>query len=349
MSTTPLAVAKPEIWDTIPGWRILKIVEAFALCRVDVLPSLARFGIDPVPKNDTPVDAQHATDWLEYVLGAFPQRGFGLTFSQLPTLLDNGMVGYTILSSDTLGEALMQRIRFSPLLRPYFGLQLQTVGDDLVELVLLQRDPPGIGPRTHAFSMEQELARWAGTTQRALGPGRHFEAVHCAYPDPQLHDRYHELFRCPVLFDQVHSLVRFRSALLQRPLPHAHNEAHLICEAQCEILLAQMQAGRDTTTALRRLMLRRPRKLPDLQGAAAAMETTPRTLRRRLQEEGSSFTKVLLETRMQLARDYLRTTSVAVADIASLLGFADESSLSRAFRRVYQMTPREFRSRETQA
>jgi AraC-like DNA-binding protein len=157
------------------------------------------------------------------------------------------------------------------------------------------------------------------------------------------------VFRSPVHFAQPRSLVRFRRELLDRRLPHAHGEANRICEAQCEALLAQMQAGRDTTTALRRLMLKRPRKLPDLPGAAAALETSPRTLRRRLQEEGSSFTKVLQETRMQLARDYLLTTAVPVADIASLLGFADESSLTRAFRRVYRTTPREFRARQVAA
>ncbi len=349
MPAATLAVAKPEIWDTLPGFRILHVVEAFDMCRVDVRPSLARFDMPSPLKNDTAVGAPQAAEWLEYVLGAYPQRGFGLLFSRLRTLLDSGMVGYTILSSDTLGEALMQRIRFSPLLRPYLGMQLQVVDDELAELVLLRREPPGIGPRAYAFSMEFGLAMWAGATQQLLGAGRHFEAVHCAYPDPNLQQRYHEVFRCPVHFAQPQSLVRFRRELLERPLPHANGEANQICEAQCEALLAQMRAGRDTTTALRRLMLRRPRKLPDLPGAAAAMETSPRTLRRRLQEEGSSFTRVLSETRMQLARDYLRTTALPVADIAALLGFADESSLTRAFRRVYQVTPRGFRAREVQS
>jgi AraC-like DNA-binding protein len=128
-------------------------------------------------------------------------------------------------------------------------------------------------------------------------------------------------------------------------MPHAHTQAHEICQAQCERLLEQMRAGPDTTTALRRLLLRRPRKLPGLNDAAAALDMNPRTLRRRLQDEGSSFTQVLGDVRMLLARDYLRTTSVPVADIASLLGFADESSLSRAFRRAYQTTPRAYRVR----
>ncbi|HTP72563.1 MAG TPA: AraC family transcriptional regulator [Burkholderiaceae bacterium] len=343
MTATTLAIAKPEIWETIPGAPILNIIEAFTQCGVDVAPTLARFDIRTPLKNDTAVDSHQAALWLEHVLEAYPQRGLGLLFSKLPTLLDSGMVGYTILSSDTLGEALIERIRFSPLLRPYFGMHLQALDDDVVELVLLEREPPGIGPRARAFGIEHDLASWAGTARRMLGPGRHFELVQCAYPDPQLPERYHEVFGCPVRFDQPRSLVRFRREILERPMPHAHEEAHEICQAQCEQLLAQLRAGSDTTTALRRLMLRRPRKLPDLPAAATALQTSPRTLRRKLQAEGSSFTQVLNEVRMLLARDYLRTTAVAVADIASLLGFADESSLARAFRRVYHTTPRVFR------
>jgi AraC-like DNA-binding protein len=346
MSTIVLATAKPEIWETIPGARVLNIIEAFGRCQIDITPLLPRFDIAQPLKNDTPVPAQKAGAWLEYVVEAFPRRGVGLEFSRLQTLLDSGMVGYTILSSDTVGEALVQRIRFSPLLRPYFGMQLQVVDDDLAELVVLERDPPGLGRHSRAFSMEQELATWVATSRRALGPGQYMLAVYCAYPDPQLHERYQEVFGCPVHFDQPQSRVQFRRELLDRPIPHAHSEAHEICKAQCEVLLAQMTGSRDTTTALRRLLLRRPRKLPDLPGAAAALNISPRTLRRRLRDESTSFTQVLRDTRMLLARDYLRTTSVPVADIASLLGFADESSLSRAFRSIHQVTPRRFRARE---
>jgi hypothetical protein len=128
MTTTTLAIAKPEIWETVPGAYVLSIVEAFSQRRIDVLPSLHRFGIQEPLKNDTPVGAHEAGTWLEYVLETFPQPGFGLAFSGLTTLLDHGMVGYTILSSDTVGEAIIERIRFSSLLRPYFGARPCHVG-----------------------------------------------------------------------------------------------------------------------------------------------------------------------------------------------------------------------------
>jgi AraC-like DNA-binding protein len=343
--TTTLAVAEPEIWETIPGARLIHVVEAFSLCGVDVAGTLAAFDLPAPLRNDTAVDWSRGMAWLEHVLQAHPQRGFGLVFSRIPTALDHGLAGYTILSSDTVEEALVCRIRFAALLRPYFGLRLQLVDDDLAELVLLERDPPGLAPALRAFAFEHELAIWAGACTRLLGPGPHFVELHCSYPDPQLRDRYHEVFGCPARFDMPRSLLRFRRALLGEALPHSHGEAHRICEAQCTALLAELDGGGAIATALRRRLLRRPRRMPDLPRAAADLGLTERTLRRRLQDEGTSFSALRTEARMLLARDYLRGTTLPVADIATILGYADESSLARVFGRQHGMTPREYRLR----
>ena len=125
MHDTPLAVAEPESWDTLPGARLIHVIEAFDLCGVDVRDSLDAFGMASPLRNDMPVDAGRATAWLEHMLDVHPQRGFGLKFSRIPTALDHGLVGYTILSSDTVGEAMINRIRFAALMRPPLGLRLQ--------------------------------------------------------------------------------------------------------------------------------------------------------------------------------------------------------------------------------
>ena len=171
MSVTVLASVKPEIWETIPGARVLNIIEAFGLCEIDAAPSLPRFGIEQALKNDTPVPAQQAGAWLEYLVETFPQRGVGLQFARMHTLLDSGMVGYTILSSDTVGEALIQRIRFSPLLRPYFGMELRVVDDELAELAVLELVPAGADPdldppAAHLVDGRDNLHEVAGVPER---------------------------------------------------------------------------------------------------------------------------------------------------------------------------------------
>jgi AraC-like DNA-binding protein len=70
-----------------------------------------------------------------------------------------------------------------------------------------------------------------------------------------------------------------------------------------------------------------------------------RTLRRRLQEAGTSYREVLDATRCELARRYLSDASLPVGAVSFMLGFAEPSTFHRAFKRWTGMTPAQFRKR----
>ena len=77
--------------------------------------------------------------------------------------------------------------------------------------------------------------------------------------------------------------------------------------------------------------------------AAEALHISNRTLQRRLKSEGTSFMDLLQDTRLQLARKYLRQRSRSVVETSYLLGFSEPSTFSRAFKRWTGMAPAEFR------
>jgi AraC-like DNA-binding protein len=71
----------------------------------------------------------------------------------------------------------------------------------------------------------------------------------------------------------------------------------------------------------------------DVTVVAAALHMSPRTLQRRLEEEGTAFTEVLDRVRLELARDALRARATSLTTLAFRLGFADLATFSRAFKR----------------
>ena len=73
--------------------------------------------------------------------------------------------------------------------------------------------------------------------------------------------------------------------------------------------------------------------------AALDLYMSTRTLQRSLQQEGSSFHGLLNEARMELAMDYVTDPKMDLTEIAFLLGFSEQSSFSRSFKRWTGKSP----------
>ena len=93
-----------------------------------------------------------------------------------------------------------------------------------------------------------------------------------------------------------------------------------------------------------RLIQRLPAGELDQNAVARSLNISLRSMQRKLKEEGTSFRRLVDETRRQLAEQYLKDSTLVVSEIAYLLGFAEVSSFSRAFRRWTGHAPRAARS-----
>jgi len=77
---------------------------------------------------------------------------------------------------------------------------------------------------------------------------------------------------------------------------------------------------------------------------ADALATTPRTLQRRFSEDGTSLSKLVGAARLSAACHLLEATSIPVAAIGFLAGYADAAHLTRSFKRQTGLTPTGYRS-----
>ena len=76
---------------------------------------------------------------------------------------------------------------------------------------------------------------------------------------------------------------------------------------------------------------------------ARELGVSERTLHRRLKDEGMTYAEVYDGVRDRMAREYLKTDRVTVAEVAFLLGFSESSAFVRAFRRWTGFSPSDFR------
>ena len=113
--------------------------------------------------------------------------------------------------------------------------------------------------------------------------------------------------------------------------------------ALCDDLLADLALGTGAAGKARTMLLRDVANRPTLAKVAKLLKTTPRTLRRQLRSQDTSFRQLSHELRIHVAVRYLRETKMTVQDIAFALGFSDAANFRHAFRRQTGRTPNEFR------
>ena len=119
-----------------------------------------------------------------------------------------------------------------------------------------------------------------------------------------------------------------------------------IYQQQCDKLLASLDDKADLSSSVRRMLVAENSGFPKLEAMAEKFHMSPRTFRRRLQEEGSSFQTISDEVKRQLAEDYLRNSNFSIETIASLVGFNDISNFRRAFIRWTGESPANFQKQQ---
>ena len=87
---------------------------------------------------------------------------------------------------------------------------------------------------------------------------------------------------------------------------------------------------------------------PRIEVVARAARCSVRTLQRRLQESGLSFSRLIEEVRLSAAAEKLRQTGRKLVDIAFDAGYSDQANFTRAFRRWAGVPPSEFRRQSPQ-
>ncbi len=157
---------------------------------------------------------------------------------------------------------------------------------------------------------------------------------------------YEAHFGCPVKLDARENTIVFAKADLDRPfLTHNPDLFATIApqlEAELKLALASKAIGEKVKSILKPLLAGRR---PAIEGVARELGMSPRTLQRRLADDGVTFQQLLQGARRELARHYLLHSSLELTETAYLLGYEDAHSFFRAFHDWEGSPPGEWRAR----
>jgi AraC-like DNA-binding protein len=193
------------------------------------------------------------------------------------------------------------------------------------------------------FVIEQQFTQHVTHLQDVAGRSCPPVKACFSYPAPAHADLYPKYLGCPCEFDQDQCELIYDSAILgQKPqLAHLHSAALL--QETCDRLIGQAKTSVGASGEVYQVLMREPGVFPSMEEVAQVLKMTSRTLRRRLEAEGTSFVAIVDDVRCSLATEYLKTTKMSTDDIAMLLGFSDAANFRRALKRWTGKGPGELR------
>lgn len=246
--------------------------------------------------------------------------------------------------SASLAEALDRAARFLAIVLPDLAVSVRRArGTARLAIAERRRLARDAGDARRVFAFEWLLRLLHGLSCWLAGRGIALDSVRFPFPRPPHAADYALVYTERSSFEGAELLATFDAALLDLPVVREASDVDAFLEGAPGRISILYRRDREMVRRVRDVLARSLEiGLPE---AAAALELAPRTLHRRLREEGSSFRAVKEALRRDAAFARLERTRQGVAVIAAELGYAEPSAFFRAFRRWTGHSPSVYRKR----
>jgi AraC-like DNA-binding protein len=250
----------------------------------------------------------------------------------------HGFLGFAAMTAGTAREALELACRFASTRTSAVGLALYVEGKT-ASLVIEERVP--LSPLIREFVV---VALFIGIWQlgQALTGSPLDGTAECAFPAPdyvgKLPTAGRLRFNCP-----AHRLV-FSSSALDLRLRSADAVATRLAREQCERELAEV-VDASLPSRIRSMLAQADGTIP-LEDVAKELRMSPRTIKRKLADRGTTFSEIRDDLRRQRALLLLDNRELSIGDVAARLGYSELPNFTRAFRKWTGKTPLAYRERE---
>lgn len=294
---------------------------------------------DDLRQHSCYIRYQQALQMVDNAIRLSTQTGLGLMVGQREKTSSWGILGFTMASCATLGDAIDVGKQYYQTSEALVDLDFILDGEDIV----LRCFPPyPIGKLLH-FVVEDALASIYLVFSSWLESPLNLKEIRLAYTRPEYAQLYEELFPCPIHFDCASNDMVFSANDLNRPLLQADPVTAQQCQRFLESQAAEQGHSTDLVRNIRRILLRNPGRFPNMESVAEQLNTSASSMRRHLLHKGLTYQQILDDVRATLSIEYLENTNLSLDDISQLAGFSDSSNFRRAFKRWTGHPPSHYR------
>lgn len=246
-----------------------------------------------------------------------------------------GSLGFAMVSSHSMRDALGVGLKYVHLTFAFCHFSLSD-RDDRTYVGLGDADLPDAVKR---FVVERDSACVITLQRDMFNIPAMLNGAQFSFDDPGYAAAYEAFYQAQPAFNAGVNEIVFNRERLTQPLPQANDLALRSAEQQCEMLLNQRRQRGGLAAQVRNYLAKRAADMPSMEQAAQSLHMVPRTLRRKLLHEDTSFAELRDEVRQTLAEEYLSGPGLSVEQVADRLGYAEPTSFINAYKRWHGCTP----------
>ncbi len=346
------APAPEQINEPVPlafARALLVQARAYGCDTVSMLES-AGFPFDPMAPPETPVfvSVEQYSRLCVELFRAIGDEGGGVISGNTTPYGTTHLLLVAVLRCSRLRLALERAIEFNACCRERHGeVQVNDLLIDedhsLVTLRYLSIQQDGKLPPQDGVLCG--MAMWLRLCGWLVGQYIDVVSAACAGPEPENLGSIRHFFHCPVSFGADCNSVTFSARHLEAELIRSEHElTEFMRVAPYHVVIKPVGSDASITSRIRNILgSDLGRELPSFEELTNVLNMSPRTLRRRLEKEGTSYQKIKDNARRDAAISLLSRDRLTVSDVAERVGFSDPSAFHRSFKKWTGQSPGAYR------
>lgn len=256
---------------------------------------------------------------------------------------DLGAFGYAWLASSSLRSALYRLQRYGKVIGTRASVAVTETRENLQVTLEQKRDDQRLRETVADFYLSMLLDMCRFNYGEALRP----TLVTLTRSEPKCSEAYFRYYGCEIIFSAPKDGFKLSVHEADRALSSSNKQLAGVHDKILIGLLAALDKE-DIAARCKAVILENiANGEVAAEDVAEQIHMSARTMNRRLGRAGTGFTKLLDDTRRELAEHYLADSKNSATEVTFLLGFSHQSSLTRAAKRWFGMAPRDFRRSAT--
>ncbi|MCU1646262.1 MAG: AraC family transcriptional regulator [Nocardia sp.] len=324
--------SRSPVWDhpraPDASRHLVETAEAHGVAAEDCL---AGTGLTKAALSDPAVEVQASQELaiMRNLLAHVDQaRGLGMEAGLRYSLGNTGILGYALLTSPTIGDAVTVARRYATLSSAFIDFLLHENRDEVV----LEFGTDQIPDDVRGFVLERDLAAIAHVLPLLVGAVTTELRV---LLEIQGFDFPREFLAIPGLVVEIEdnaarTAITFPRAVLELPMAAADPQTWAMCVQQCQQLLDRRTHRGGIAAQVRARLIQEPGQMPSMAAIAREYAMTERTLHRKLAAEQTSYRALVDEVRETIAVELL-SNGLTVEEVARHLGYSETAAFTHAY------------------